>query len=204
MLFTEPAFLFLFLPLLLLDYLPWESARGNVLLLVASLIFYVSGGGSFLLLMLASIVANYLLAVAIDRARGTPKAWRWLAATVARQSGVLFYFKYANFAVANVNDLRSAAGATPMTWTDIALPIGISFFTFQAISYVIDVYRRDVAARAATRSTSRCTSPLFPQLIAGPIVRYRDVASRSPPRASRASGSPAGCGASSSAWRRRC
>ena len=175
MLFTEPAFLFLFLPLLLLlYYLPWESHR-NVLLLVASLIFYVSGGGSFLLLMLASIVANYLLAVAIDRARGTTTAWRWLAATVAGNLAVLFYFKYANFAVANVNGLRSAAGAAPMTWTDIALPIGISFFTFHAISYVVDVYRGHAIAQKNPVHAALYLL-LFPQLIAGPIIRYREIA----------------------------
>ena len=187
MLFTEPTFLFLFLPVLLALYFASGVARafrgrvsvhgtyGNGLLLVASVVFYAKGGGPFTWLMLASIAFNYSIAIAIDRRRGTPGAARLLALAVAIDLGVLGVFKYANFFADNLDALLLAVHARPIVVPRVLLPIGISFFTFHAISYVVDVYRRDAVAQKSPVHAALYLL-LFPQLIAGPIIRYRDIA----------------------------
>ncbi len=151
MLFTEPTFLFLFLPVLLgLYFLPVRAhgfqrsvhgAFGNWLLLVASVMFYAKGGGAFTWLMLGSIAFNYWMAIAVDRARARADAdaKRWVAFAVAVNLVVLGLFKYANFFVENVNALFLALRVQPIVVPRVLLPIGISFFTFHAISYVVDV-----------------------------------------------------------------
>jgi alginate O-acetyltransferase complex protein AlgI len=180
-LFTEPTFLFLFLPVLLALYFAARrrehGAYGNWLLLVASVIFYAKGGGRFTWLMLASIGFNYGMAIAIDRARrqSAAAARRWLAGAVAANLVVLGIFKYANFFADNVNTLFLAVGTRPIVVPRVLLPIGISFFTFHAISYVVDVYRRDATAQKSPVHAALYLL-LFPQLIAGPIIRYRDIA----------------------------
>ena len=189
MLFTEPTFLFLFLPLLLALYFATGSrphaAYGNWLLLVASVIFYAKGGGAFTWLMLASIAFNYWMAIAVDRARGPAvssqragsdrAAKRWVAVAVAVNLVVLGVFKYANFFADNVSALFLALGVQPVVVPRVLLPIGISFFTFHAISYVIDVYRGDAMAQKSPVHAALYLL-LFPQLIAGPIIRYREIA----------------------------
>jgi len=179
LLFTEPTFLFLFLPLLLALYFIRPSrehaAYGNWLLLAASVIFYAKGGGGFTWLMLASIAFNYWMAIAVDRVHGTPAAARRLAFAVTVNLVVLGIFKYANFFADNVNALLEAAHAQPIAVPRVLLPIGISFFTFHAISYVIDVSRRDATAQKSPVHAALYLL-LFPQLIAGPIIRYRDIA----------------------------
>jgi alginate O-acetyltransferase complex protein AlgI len=186
-LFTEPLFLFLFLPLLLAFYFAPRVARpsetrhgayGNWLLLIASLIFYAKGGGLFTYLMVASIAFNYLMAIAVDRALvrdETRSARRRLAVAVGLNLAVLGLFKYANFFVANLNLTLEALMLPRVTVPTILLPIGISFFTFHAISYVVDVYRRDAIAQKSPVHAALYLL-LFPQLIAGPIIRYRDIA----------------------------
>ena len=185
MLFTEPTFLFVFLPLLLALYAwPWGSAR-NALLLVASIAFYATGGGTFTWLMLGSIAVNYLAALRIDRlgrVGDTPAAARVLRLTVAANLLVLGVFKYAGFVVANLNGLLGVAGLAPLAVPAIALPIGISFFTFHAISYVVDVKRGDAVAQKGPVDAALYLL-LFPQLIAGPIIRYRDIAAQLATRA---------------------
>jgi alginate O-acetyltransferase complex protein AlgI len=179
LLFTEPTFLFLFLPLLLLLYFAPRSrehgAYGNWLLLVASVIFYAKGGGPFTWLMLASIAFNYWMAIAVDRARATGRDRVWLAFAVATNLVVLGIFKYANFFAENVDALLTALHARPFAVPRVLLPIGISFFTFHAISYVVDVARRDATAQKSPVHAALYLL-LFPQLIAGPIIRYRDLA----------------------------
>ena len=180
MLFTEPAFLFVFLPVLLALYFALQrQARRyrNLLLAVASVVFYASGGGAFTSLILASIAVNYVAALAVDRTRGTATARRLLALTIAANLGSLALFKYAGFAVENLNALLAQLGAGPVPVPAIVLPIGISFFTFHAISYVVDVYRRDGVAQKGPVEAALYLL-LFPQLIAGPIIRYRDIASQ--------------------------
>jgi len=176
-LFTEPTFLFAFLPLLLgLYFLPWRRFR-NLLLLVASVVFYATGGGAFTWLILGSIAVNYAAALGIDRLRGTPGAMRLLALTVGANLLSLATFKYAAFLASNLNALTRAAGLGSVPIPDIVLPIGISFFTFHAISYVVDVYRRDAVAQKGPVEAALYLL-LFPQLIAGPIIRYRDIATQ--------------------------
>ncbi len=173
MLFTEPTFLFLFLPILLALYFITRSrehgAYGNWLLLVASVVFYATGGGSFTWLMLGSIGFNYWMAILVSRDR------RWLAPAITVNLVVLGLFKYANFFADNVNALLGLAGVAPVAVPRVLLPIGISFFTFHAISYVIDVHRRDATAQKSPVHAALYLL-LFPQLIAGPIIRYRDIA----------------------------
>jgi alginate O-acetyltransferase complex protein AlgI len=182
-LFTEPAFLFLFLPILLALYFATfsreHSSYANWLLLVASVIFYAKGGGAFTWLMLGSIAFNYGMAIAIDRAQKrsrTPlSATTLLAAAVAVNLVVLGVFKYANFFADNVNALFLVLHVNPIVVPRVLLPIGISFFTFHAISYVVDVYRGDATAQKSPVHAALYLL-LFPQLIAGPIIRYRDIA----------------------------
>jgi len=182
-LFTEPTFLFAFLPVLLalyflIDLLPGRGAAyRNVLLLVASVVFYASGGGAFIWLILASIAVNYGAALAIDRAHGTAAARRLLALAVGLNLLSLVTFKYAGFLALNLNAVLTAAGQSPVPVPAIVLPIGISFFTFHAISYVVDVYRRDAVAQKGPVEAALYLL-LFPQLIAGPIIRYRDIAAQ--------------------------
>ena len=175
MLFTEPAFLFLFLPVLLALYFAPASRShgryGNWLLLVASVIFYAKGGGSFTWLMLASIAFNYFMAILVAARRSQP----WLALAIGANLTVLGVFKYANFFADNINALFLVIGARPLVVPRVLLPIGISFFTFHAISYVVDVYRRDATAQKSPVHAALYLL-LFPQLIAGPIIRYRDIA----------------------------
>jgi alginate O-acetyltransferase complex protein AlgI len=184
-LFTEPTFLFVFLPVLLGLYaLPLRFSR-NALLLVASIAFYATGGGAFTWLMLGSIAVNYLAALRIDRLNrigDRPAAAHLLGLTVAANLLVLGVFKYAGFGVANLNGLLAVAGLTPFVVPAIALPIGISFFTFHAISYVVDVKRGDAVAQKGPVAAALYLL-LFPQLIAGPIIRYRDIAAQLASRA---------------------
>jgi alginate O-acetyltransferase complex protein AlgI len=182
-LFTEPTFLFLFLPILLALYFATFSREhasyANWLLLAASVIFYARGGGTFTWLMLGSIAFNYWIAMAIDRAQKTGRPHfsptMLLGAAVAVNLAVLGVFKYANFFADNVNTLFLVLGVQPVVVPRVLLPIGISFFTFHAISYVVDVYRRDATAQKSPVHAALYLL-LFPQLIAGPIIRYRDIA----------------------------
>jgi alginate O-acetyltransferase complex protein AlgI len=174
-LFTEPAFLFVFLPVLLALYQLPGSRYRNWLLLVASIIFYTRGAGRFTWLVLALIAFNYVAARGIDRYRDSSLGHSLLAAAIAIDLLVLAIFKYADFAVGNLNAALSFLGAQPFALPGILLPIGISFFTFHAISYVVDVYRRDAAAQKRPVEAALYLL-VFPQLVAGPIVRYRQIA----------------------------
>ncbi len=148
----------------------------NWLLVLASILFYAIGGGTFTWLMLASITFNYRMAIAVDRRRGSPAAAKsMLGVAIAVNLGVLALFKYANFFAENVNTLFLALGVHPVVVPRILLPIGISFYTFHAISYVVDVYRKDATAQKSPVEAALYLL-LFPQLIAGPIIRYRDLA----------------------------
>ena len=177
MLFTAPSFLFVFLPLVLaLHRLPGRRWR-NGLLLVASVVFYASGAGAFTSLILASIAGNYLAALAVHRARGRP-AGRWvLAGAVGANLAVLAVCKYTGFIGGNLTAALAAAGLPPVPVPDITLPIGISFFTFHAISYVVDVARGDAVAQKGPVEAALYLL-FFPQLIAGPIIRYREIAAQ--------------------------
>jgi alginate O-acetyltransferase complex protein AlgI len=175
--FSSIVFLFVFLPIVLALYFVGPPRMRNPVLLAASLFFYAWGEQERVAILLACIVVTWACGLAIDTRRGDrgPRAKAGLTVAIVFNVGLLLYYKYGNFALDNLNALRLALGASPITIDHVVLPIGISFFTFQALSYVIDVYRGDVAAQ---RNVGRFAvyKSLFPQLIAGPIVRYRDVA----------------------------
>jgi alginate O-acetyltransferase complex protein AlgI len=173
--FSSPIFLFLFLPSLFgLYFLAPQSAR-NLLLLAASLVFYSWGEGRYIAVLLTSIACNYWLGLWLDRLRGRPSARLALALAVAGNLVLLIAFKYANFLVHELNHLMSALGRPDIELDPVHLPLGISFFTFHALSYVIDVYRGEVRALRSPIAFALYIS-FFPQSIAGPIVRYSDVA----------------------------
>ncbi|PID41065.1 MAG: membrane-bound O-acyltransferase family protein [Proteobacteria bacterium] len=174
MVFSSITFLFFFLPSVLLLYLLAGTNGRNLLLLMASLFFYAWGEGVYLVLMLVSIGINYT-GGRIIATSGTVlrKKW-WLATTVILNLLLLGYFKYATFVAENINSVLSSYDCA-IDLAPIRLPIGISFFTFQALSYIIDVYREKVTPQKSLLRLALYIS-LFPQLIAGPIVRYQDIA----------------------------
>ena len=174
MLFVEPTFLFLFLPLLLWAYWCAPVGMRNLLLTIASLFCYAAGQPHHLLLMVCSILLNYLAGLAVGSGTPTAKKW-WMVLAVVGNLGVLVAFKYTGFLVENLNVLTATLGLDPLTVPRVGLPVGISFFTFQAMSYVIDVYRGRVEPQRRVLDLALYIS-FFPQLIAGPIVRYTDVA----------------------------
>jgi len=173
MLFSSMEFLFLFFPITLgVCYLMPRGAR-NYWLLLASLFFYAWGEPRFVIIMIASIVLNYFAARGIERnTAGTGARKALLIAGVAADLGLLFVFKYLNFAISTLHSIAPSTGAY-IHQTYIALPIGISFFTFQMLSYIIDVYRGVPAQRNIAYLGLYIS--FFPQLIAGPIVRYTTV-----------------------------
>ncbi|MGY0691298.1 MBOAT family O-acyltransferase [Virgibacillus sp. FSP13] len=174
MVFSSNIFLFLFLPAILLAYFITPKAFKNIVLLVASLFFYAWGEPKFVFIMILSIIANYIFGLLVDLNRNNKmKAKVILGIMVVVNLLLLGVFKYANFVVDNLNNLLNTSFSIP----DIPLPIGISFFTFQAMSYVIDVYRKDGKVQRNPFNLALYIS-LFPQLIAGPIVRYQTVANQ--------------------------
>jgi alginate O-acetyltransferase complex protein AlgI len=175
MLLTEPLFLFFFLPVVLgLYFLSPKFAR-NAVLLGASLVFYAWGEGNYFLVLAASILINYCGALLVERLQETRNRRLIFWTTVAGNILLLGLFKYTHFLAATLNPivLRRFGQAVPEPF--IHLPIGISFFTFMGLSYVIDVYRRQLSAQKRPVSFALYLS-LFPHLIAGPIVRYGEIA----------------------------
>jgi len=177
MLFTSSVFLFLFLPVVLIAYYALcfrKRVLQNTLLTIASLLFYAWGEPKFVLIMLGSIAANWFFALIIGLRREREKKTRpLLVCSVIVNLGILFVFKYAAFAAAQFEIIFNVTANSALK--SIALPIGISFFTFQAMSYVIDVHRGKCAAQKNPLNVALYIS-LFPQLIAGPIVRYETIA----------------------------
>ncbi len=176
MVFSSSTFLFAFLPLVLFAMLLSPRGIRNLVLLLFSLLFYAWGELHYVLLMLVSIALNYLFGSCIHRAKQAQVGARaWLVAGITANLGLLGYFKYANFLVDNGNWLLSQLGVPPVEMAAVHLPLGISFFTFQAMSYLLDVYRGD-ARHDRNPVNIALYIALFPQLIAGPIVRYHDIA----------------------------
>ncbi len=177
MLFTSTVFMYLFLPITILVYyvfLRKSRMLQNIFLLIVSLFFYGWGEPKFVLVMLLSILANYIFALLVNHFKKKEKKALCrliIALTVIANLSILFIYKYLNFSVGIIENLTSASFGIPQ----IALPIGISFFTFQAMSYVLDVYRDKGAVQKNILNVGLYIS-FFPQLIAGPIVRYETVA----------------------------
>lgn len=170
MLFSSIPFLYYFLPLVLAVYFLAPARFRNAVLLLASLIFYAWGEPKYVLLMLASILSGYGFGLLQERYRGQKGAKLVCGLSVAVSLSFLLYFKYADFFLENFN----AATGLGVPLLRIALPIGISFYTFQIISYTVDVYRGEPAQKNLIHLAAYVA--MFPQLIAGPIVRYSDIA----------------------------
>lgn len=174
MLFSSPLFLYLFLPITLLGYYLVPSKLKNYWLLAASLVFFAWGGVTFTFILVTSIILNYIFGIQMEKKRDTPQSRTWLIIGVATNIGILAIFKYTNFLVQNLNLLLDSIQIPQIPQTQIVLPIGISFYTFHSLSYLIDIYRRKTGAQHNFFDLSLYIT-MFSQLIAGPIIRYSDV-----------------------------
>lgn len=171
MVFSSTIFLCVYLPLVLLGYYICPKKGRNLFLLIVSLVFYAWGEPKYVFLMIFSILVNYIFGRLMDKNRGRQKRMKLLLVlSVVIDLGLLSVFKYTDFIITNVNAIFGAS----FDLLNIALPIGISFYTFQAMSYTIDVYRNDVRVQKNLIDFGMYIT-MFPQLIAGPIVRYADV-----------------------------
>ena len=168
MLFSSMTFTFIFLPIVALLYFVTNKKLHNAILLIASIIFYAWGEPKYLAIMLFTIIINYCGAIFIEKY----SCWKKpiLITTIIANLGFLIYFKYFNFLINNCNSLLHSNIHT----LDIVMPIGISFYTFQALSYVIDVFRGECKAQKNIYKLALFIC-LFPQLIAGPIIKYHDI-----------------------------
>jgi alginate O-acetyltransferase complex protein AlgI len=173
--FSSIIFLVWFLPLFLLLYKLADRAYKNALLLVGSCIFYAWGAPQFIFVLLGTSFLDFQFVRMMHRAE-QPKAKRiWLALSLCLNLGLLAYFKYYNFFLENVSEIAQGMGLGPVKWTKVVLPLGISFFVFESLTYVIDVYR-GVHAPLKRFWDYQMYILYFPKLIAGPIVRYHEIA----------------------------
>ncbi|HEY9545230.1 MAG TPA: MBOAT family protein [Solimonas sp.] len=186
MVFSSNVFLFLFLPLFLAIYYltPNRGRLRNYVVLIGSYAFYAWWRVDFLVLFAGVTVWNYFVGMGIARAKASAAldkvsaaviARRWLIAGVVVDLATLAYFKYANFGVGSFNEMLQSMGMQPFAFAHVILPIGISFYTFESISYITDVYRGDVEATEHPVDFATFIA-LFPHLIAGPVFRYKDLA----------------------------
>ena len=177
MVFSSNIFLFYFLPIFLIAYFVTPQKFRNYTLLLFSLVFYAYGAPDFVFLLVGECVLNYFLVRGMAKTEKTGTKKLLCAFSVIMALGLLLYFKYANFFMENLNTILGWAHHKPVGWMKVALPIGISFFTFQSITYTLDVYR------GTTPPSQKLTDyvlyiMMFPQLIAGPIVNYNSVAAQ--------------------------
>lgn len=171
MLFSSMTFVFMFLPILCAIYLLSKKEYHNAILLIASLIFYAWGEPKYLAIMLLSIIVNWAGAIFIDKFNARPNIKKLvLISTIVLNLGNLIAFKYLNFILENINSIFHGN----INLLEIVMPLGISFYTFQALSYVVDVYRGDCKVQKNIYKIALYIC-LFPQLIAGPIVKYHDI-----------------------------
>lgn len=171
MLFSSITFLFVFLPVTMVLYFVVPQKFRNIIMLIASLIFYAWGEPVYIVLMILSIILNYVCGLDVYKKQDDPdKAKRSIVFTIAVNLLLLGFFKYYGFLVDSLN----AVLPVEIPYRELPLPIGISFYTFQALSYVIDVYRKEVKPQKNVLYFAMYIS-MFPQLIAGPIVRYIDI-----------------------------
>lgn len=170
MVFSSITFLFYFLPIVLIIYYLIPNKYKNIVLLISSFIFYFYGEPKNIYIMILSILATYIFGILIDKYKKTKYSKIFLILSIFINIGLLIYFKYADFIIKNVNLWLS----NKIDLIHVILPIGISFYTFQLISYIVDVYRGEAKVQKNIIKLSTYIS-LFPQLIAGPIVRYTTI-----------------------------
>lgn len=170
MVFSSITFLYFFLPIVLIFYFIMPGKYKNYILLLASLFFYFCGEPKYTLLLIASIIINYFHGILIEKYRGTKISKGVVVSSIIINLLLIGIFKYSNFLISNISHIFNI----DIKLIKIALPIGISFYTFQTMSYVIDIYRGEVKVQKNILNLALYVS-LFPQLIAGPIVRYKAI-----------------------------
>lgn len=175
MVFSSLTFLFAFLPIFLVLYYCSPAKYRNGLLFTGSLVFYGIGEPLYLCLIICSVLVNLGIGLFIDRSERLSGKRLWLITGLLYNFGLLFFFKYTNFFLENINGvLRLCHSSTQLKLLELTLPLGISFYTFQIVSYIVDVYRGKVKADHSVISLGAYLC-MFPQLIAGPIVVYSDI-----------------------------
>ena len=175
MVFSSLTFLFAFLPIFLVLYYCSPAKYRNGLLFMGSLVFYGIGEPLYLCLIICSVLVNLGIGLFIDRSERLSGKRLWLITGLLYNFGLLFFFKYTNFFLENINGvLRLCHSSTQLKLLELTLPLGISFYTFQIVSYIVDVYRGKVKADHSVISLGAYLC-MFPQLIAGPIVVYSDI-----------------------------
>ncbi len=175
MVFSSITFLLYFLPFFLLGYNLIRKEYKNIYILVASIFFYSWGAPKFIFILLFTTTVDFYLVKIIDNAKTLKTRRLFLVLSLLMNIGLLAYFKYSNFFIENVNAVLTSVGITNIGWVKIALPIGISFYTFETVTYVVDVYRR-VHKPLNNFWDYQLYIILFPKLIAGPIVRFHSIA----------------------------
>jgi len=175
MVFSSILFLLYFLPVFMLVYVLLPKKAKNFWALLVSILFYAWGAPNFIYVVLATSLLDFYLVRAIYNAENQSRKKLFLSTSLVLNLGLLAYFKYANFFIENVNLALGELGMASLHWTSVALPIGISFFTFQTLTYAIEVYRQDHAP--FEKPTQYLLYKLiFPHAIAGPIIRFKSVA----------------------------
>lgn len=175
MVFSSVIFLVYFLPAFLVLYFLAPEKLKNPLLLLSSIFFYAWGAPRFIFAILGTTTVDFYFVKLLHNAQTERRRKMFLVLSLCLNVGMLFYFKYCNFFIGNLNAILGAAGIKQLAWTSVILPIGISFYTFESITYVVDVYRR-VHKPLDNFWQYQLYIILFPKLIAGPIIRYHDIA----------------------------
>lgn len=175
MVFSSSLFLLYFLPIFLLVYHIVPKSWKNYIILISSILFYTWGAPQFVFLLLSATIITFYLVKLLSNSKVKKTRRTLLFFSVSINLGLLVYFKYSNFFVDNLNVFISSLGFKPIAWLDVALPIGISFYTFQTITYALDVYRK-VHLPLDKLSNYVLYIMAFPQMIAGPIVRFNTIA----------------------------
>lgn len=175
MVFSSIVFLLFFLPAFLVLYYLADTKYKNIVILIFSIFFYAWGAPKFIFVILGVSFVDFYLVKWMDQMTGRLHRRLLLTLSVVINIGLLFYFKYSNFFIENVNSVLAIVGNKNIHWTKLVLPLGISFYTFETITYVVDVYRR--VHKPLTKFWDyQLYIILFPKLIAGPIIRYNDLA----------------------------
>lgn len=175
MVFSSIAFIFYFLPLFFFIYYLADKRFKNIVILAGSILFYAWGAPKFIFVILGTTVIDFYVVRFMDASEQKARRKLLLTLSLCINLGLLFYFKYSNFFVENVNVLLHGMGIKPMAWTKLILPIGISFYTFETLTYVVDVYRK-VHKPLRNFWDYQLYIILFPKLIAGPIIRFHEFA----------------------------
>lgn len=175
MLFSSEIFLFFYLPVLLLVYYLFPNRFKNYILLGGSIVFYSWGAPKFIFVVLGTTILDFILVQSMYNQNNKKRKKFFLLASICLNTGILFWFKYSNFFVENLNHFFISLGVEQLNWIEVVLPIGISFYTFETVTYVVDVYR-GIHKPQKNFAEYLLYILFFPKLIAGPIIRYHEFA----------------------------